>query len=96
MYKCEECNLIISELLNECPKCKSDNTLKAHDINEKVIYQLSVEDYKDALYLLDNEEKGCIEEIDEETILNSLKKDLCIPYTEYIVEHLRSRFIDKI
>lgn len=57
------------------------------------IYQLTVEDYKSALNGLSDDEKAIIENIHEECIINSLKKDLYIPDSEYIAEHIRSRFI---
>lgn len=93
MYKCNDCNLIISELIDKCPKCGAEDSLKSHDINERVIYELSVEDYESALNELSDEEREVIEKLDEKKVIENLKRKLYIPASEYITEHLRASFI---
>lgn len=98
MYKCEDCGLLTSKEIYECPQCNSikNKLFVDMDDEEGVVYKLTMEDVD---YVIDEYFEDEKEEIrnnyTDAQIQQIMISNLEIEWTEYVSAVINCRLLDR-
>lgn len=95
-FKCEDCGLIMSEVLGFCPKCNSEkNMLEVNLGDDEEVYTITMDDVDEVIASYSEVERAYLESnYSREQLISIFRSKLGIEWTEYVEAVIDSRLLE--